>query len=199
MASLALSFSAMTYPSSMQLLGTPFYPLTHNLDQVFEILAELTLYEEYAYIIDQAFALIENVGDEIAPDYPPEPLPDDLSSTDELVRAHKAREAELIARDRLIADMEELLFSIHRSGDVRLLIEARRYPVHSAIRSQVDGTDQFSDDVLVYLYAIMKASQVVMTIAKLLYDAEEALFVSLGAETDNEAGRTLADCSVVVK
>ncbi len=183
----------MTYPSSMQLLGTPFYPLTHNLDQVFEILAELTLYEEYAYIIDQAFALIENVGDEIAPDYPPEPLPDDLSSTDELARAHEAREAELIARDRLIADMEELLFSIHRSGDVRLLIEARRHPIHSAIRNQVDGTDQFSDDVLVYLYAIMKASQVVMTIAKLLYDAEEALFVSLGAEADNEAGRTLAD------
>lgn len=188
-----IEFSAMTYPSSMHLFDTPFYPLTHNLDQVFESVTEFVLYEDYAYIVDQAFALIESMGDEIAPDYPPEPLPSDSPSADELALADEAREAKLLERDHLIAAMEELLFSIHRSGGIRRLVEDRGYPIHSAIRSRVDGTDQFPDETLVYLYAIMRASQAAMEVVRVLFAAENSLFIAHGAETDDQAGRTLAD------
>lgn len=175
----------MTYPSSMRLFDVGFYPLTHDLEQVSEYLSELWLYEDYAYLIDQSLSLIEGVKDEIFPAPPTEPSLHEQMTADDLAKRHEEREAALDDLDQKEAELEILLFAIHRNSHIRLLIEGRGYAIHTAIRNQIGGIEHLSDEVLVYLYSAMKAAQALMEVTCWMTDAEVALFERQGASEDD--------------
>ncbi|MGP5326781.1 hypothetical protein [Vreelandella titanicae] len=183
----------MIYPSSMRILGSPFYPLTHDLDDLNEYLLDLFLYKDYVYIVEQSLALLEHIKDEIfqAPhsdSYLNKSLDTALIRNENLQSRHT-----LYGLESPESELEMLLFTIHRNSAIRLLVEGRGYPVHSAIRSQVDDITNIPDDVLVYLYAAMKASQALMEVVSWMFEVENELFEKHGVGTIQGAAERLSD------
>ncbi len=176
----------------MRIHGTPFYPLTHDLEEVQDHLSEFFLYEDYAYLVDQALSLLARIRDEVLPETPVSPL-QDLTGINRLTVKTEEQGLTLETTKQSDAELEKLLFAIHRNSHIRLLVEARGYAIHSAIRSQIGGIDHLADDILVYLFSAVKASQTLMELGNWMHDVEADLFERQGAGTLEGAGERLAD------
>lgn len=173
------SEATMNYPSSMRLLGSPFYPLTHDLDDLNDYLVEFFLYEDYAYIVDQSLSLLQNINEEIFQSLPP----DSIKSVDAELSSNNSpkNRASLCGLEHPEYELEKLLFTIHRKRNIRHLVEARGFAIHSVIRSQVDNITNIPDDILIYLYATIKASQALIEVVKWMHAVENKLFKKQGA------------------
>lgn len=180
------SEAAMNYPSPMKVLGSPFYPLTHDLEELDDYLVELFLYKDYAYIVEQSLVLIENLKDEIF-------QPSKINSHSKNTLNKEADCDKTLQIKSLIYELEILLFAITRNSSIRFLVEARGCSIHSAIRMQVDNVADFPDDVLVYLYAAMKASQALIEVVDWMCEIEEKLFEKSGSGIIEGATERLRD------
>ncbi|MFU1519404.1 hypothetical protein ACM25P_13080 [Vreelandella alkaliphila] len=176
----------MNYPSSMRLLGSPFYPLTHDLDDLDEYLVGFFLYEDYSYIIEQSLNLLKNINEEIFRSV-------DSEDTESNSNDSSNSKVELYGLECPEYELEKLLFTIHRKSNIRHLVEARGYPIHSAIRNQVDDISNIPDDILIYLFAAIKASQALTEAVEWMFSVENGLFERQGAGIIEGAGEMLND------